>query len=37
VGRDADIVVLDGHPLHVKSWVEQVFINGELIFDRFDR
>lgn len=37
VGKDADIVVLDGHPLHVKSWVEKVFINGELIYDRFDR
>jgi imidazolonepropionase-like amidohydrolase len=34
VGKDADIIVLDGYPLNVKTWVEKVFINGELIHDR---
>ncbi len=34
VGKDADILVLDGYPLHVKTWVEKVFINGVLIHDR---
>jgi imidazolonepropionase-like amidohydrolase len=33
-GKDADVLVLDGYPLHVKTWVEKVFINGELIHDR---
>jgi imidazolonepropionase-like amidohydrolase len=33
-GKDADILILDGYPLHVKTWVEKVFINGELIHDR---
>jgi imidazolonepropionase-like amidohydrolase len=34
VGKDADILVLDGYPLHVKTWVEKVFVNGELIHER---
>lgn len=34
VGKDADILVLDGYPLHVKTWVDKVFVNGELIHDR---
>ncbi|MEJ6949510.1 amidohydrolase [Natronospora cellulosivora (SeqCode)] len=31
VGKDADIVIFDGHPLDIKSKVEKVFINGELV------
>jgi imidazolonepropionase-like amidohydrolase len=34
VGKDADIIVLDGYPLDVKTWVEKVIINGDLIHDR---
>jgi imidazolonepropionase-like amidohydrolase len=34
VGKDADVIVLDGYPLSVKTWVEKVFINGEMIQDR---
>lgn len=34
VGKDADVLVLDGYPLHVKTWVEKVFVNGELIHER---
>jgi len=30
-GKDADIVVLDGDPLEIKSRVEKVFIEGEKI------
>ena len=33
-GKDADILILDGYPLHVKTWVEKVFINGEMVHDR---
>jgi imidazolonepropionase-like amidohydrolase len=33
-GKDADVIVLDGYPLNVKTWVEKVYINGELIFTR---
>ncbi len=34
VGKDADIVILDGHPLSVKTWVQQVYVNGELVFQK---
>ena len=33
-GKDADLLILDGYPLHVKTWVEKVFINGEMVHDR---
>jgi imidazolonepropionase-like amidohydrolase len=32
-GKDADIVILDRHPLDIASRVKQVFINGRKIFD----
>ena len=31
VGKDADVIVLDGPPLSVKSWVQRVYVNGELV------
>ncbi len=31
-GKDADIIILDGHPLRIKTFVERVYINGELIY-----
>jgi imidazolonepropionase-like amidohydrolase len=31
-GKDADLVVLDRHPLDITSRVVQVFINGEIVF-----
>jgi imidazolonepropionase-like amidohydrolase len=31
-GKDADILILDGHPLRIKTLVENVYINGELIY-----
>ncbi len=33
-GKDADIVILDGHPLSVKTWVQQVYVNGELVYQK---
>lgn len=34
VGKDADVLVLDGPPLSMKSWVERVYVNGELVHQR---
>ena len=34
VGKDADIIILDGPPLSVRTWVHQVYINGEMVFQR---
>ena len=33
VGKDADLVVLGGHPLGANNRVQAVFINGELVFN----
>jgi imidazolonepropionase-like amidohydrolase len=33
-GKDADLIVLDGPPLSIKSWVERVYVNGELVHQR---
>ena len=34
VGKDADVIILDGPPLSVKSWVEKAYVNGELVHQR---
>ncbi len=34
VGKDADVIVLDGPPLSIKSWVERVYVAGELVHVR---
>ncbi|MCA1817701.1 MAG: amidohydrolase [Acidobacteria bacterium] len=34
VGKDADLVIWNGHPLSVYSRVDQTYIEGELFFDR---
>ncbi len=34
VGKDADIIVLDGHPFHYNSFVELTFVNGKLMYDK---
>ena len=31
-GKDADLIILDGHPLNIKSWVEQVLIEGKVVY-----
>jgi len=33
-GKDADLVVLDGHPLDWRTKVEQVYINGQVVYNR---
>lgn len=32
VGKDADLVILDGHPLDLQTKVEKVFVNGNQVF-----
>jgi len=34
VGKDADIVILSGHPLDTPACVEMVMIEGKVVFDR---
>ncbi|HEX9894847.1 MAG TPA: amidohydrolase family protein, partial [Gemmatimonadales bacterium] len=34
VGKDADVLVLDGPPLSIKTWVDRVYVNGELVHQR---
>lgn len=34
VGKDADVIILDGPPLSVTSWVERVFVDGVEVFVR---
>ncbi len=34
VGKDADIVILDGNPLEIKTNVEMTIINGEIVWKR---
>jgi imidazolonepropionase-like amidohydrolase len=33
-GKDADILVLDGPPLSIRTWVDRVYVNGELVHQR---
>ncbi|MFC2165309.1 amidohydrolase family protein [Acidobacteriota bacterium] len=33
-GKDADIIILDRHPLDIKSWVEQVLIEGKVVYKK---
>jgi imidazolonepropionase-like amidohydrolase len=34
VGKDADVIVLDGPPLSVKTWVQRVYVNGGLVYTK---
>ena len=34
VGKDADIVILDGHPFHHKTFVELTLINGKVLYEK---
>ena len=34
VGKDADVIVLDGPPLSVKTWVQTVYVNGQLVYTK---
>lgn len=33
-GKDADVVLLDGPPLSVKTWVRKVWVRGELVYQK---
>jgi imidazolonepropionase-like amidohydrolase len=35
-GKDADLIILDGHPLLLKTWIEQVYIDGILSYEKKD-
>ncbi len=34
VGKDADVVVLDGDPLSIRTWASQVYVGGRLVYER---
>jgi hypothetical protein len=34
VGRDADIIVIDGHPLDYRTFVELTLVNGKVLYDK---
>ena len=34
VGKDADIIILDGHPFHHKTFVETTLINGKVMYEK---
>lgn len=34
VGKDADVIILDGPPLSVTTWVERAYVGGEPVYDR---
>lgn len=34
IGKDADIIILDGHPLHHSSFVELTLVNGKILYDK---
>jgi len=33
-GKDADIIILDGHPLHYSTFVELTLVNGKVLYDK---
>ena len=33
-GKDADVLILDGDPLHYKSFVETAFVNGKVVYEK---
>lgn len=34
VGKDADIIILDGHPLHYRAFVETTIVNGKVLYEK---
>jgi imidazolonepropionase-like amidohydrolase len=34
VGKDADIIILDGHPFHHKTFVQLTLVNGKVLYDK---
>lgn len=35
-GKDADMVVLGGSPFSVRTWVDRVYVEGALVFEKRD-
>lgn len=33
-GKDADVIMLNGPPLELRTWVEQVYVDGLLVYRR---
>jgi imidazolonepropionase-like amidohydrolase len=33
-GKDADIIILDGHPLHYNTFVQTTLINGKILYEK---
>jgi imidazolonepropionase-like amidohydrolase len=33
-GKDADVVVLDGPPMSMMTWVERTYVNGQLVYQK---
>ena len=33
-GKDADVLILDGDPLHYKTFVETAFVNGKIVYEK---
>lgn len=33
-GKDADIIIMDGYPLSIRTETENVFINGKLVYQK---
>jgi imidazolonepropionase-like amidohydrolase len=34
VGKDADLIILDGHPLHYRAFVECTVVNGKVVYEK---
>jgi imidazolonepropionase-like amidohydrolase len=33
-GKDADILILDGDPLHYRTFVETAVVNGKVVYEK---
>ena len=33
-GKDADILILDGDPLHYRTFVETAIVNGKVVYEK---
>ena len=33
-GKDADVLILDGEPLHYRSFVETALVNGRIVYEK---
>ena len=34
VGKDADILILDGDPLHYRTFVQTALVNGKVVYEK---